>query len=73
MTTESSGRSPASLSRGRIVADPEGRDTYTANATAYLKQLDALDGDTDRVVERAKRFDPFRSFGSAGNPPADVA
>ena len=33
-----------------IAADPEGRDTYTANATAYLKQLDALDGDIESCL-----------------------
>jgi len=33
-----------------IAADPEGRDTYTANATAYLKRLDALDGDIESCL-----------------------
>jgi len=34
-----------------IAADPDGRDTYTKNATAYLKQLDTLDREIESCID----------------------
>lgn len=63
----------ANVRDGLIAADPAGRDAYTANATAYLAKLDALEGEVKaalgRIPEAQRRIitshDAFGYFGEA--------
>jgi zinc/manganese transport system substrate-binding protein len=49
---------------GLITADPEGKDIYTANAAAYIQQLQALDAETARMLQpyAGKTFIAFHDF-----------
>lgn len=42
----------ADIRDGLIAADPEGRDAYTANASAYLKTLDALEAEVTAAMAK---------------------
>ena len=63
----------ANVRDGLIAADPAGRDTYTANAAAYLARLDTLEGEVKsalaRIPEAQRRIitshDAFGYFGEA--------
>lgn len=63
----------ANIRDGLIAVDPDGRETYTANADAYLKRLDALDAEARAALatipqERRKvitNHDAFGYFGAA--------
>ncbi len=49
---------------GLIAADPEGRDIYTANAAAYIENLQALDTEVTDLLEpyTGKTFVVFHNF-----------
>lgn len=49
---------------GLIVADPGGKETYTANAAAYIKQLQDLDAETRKLLQpyTGKTFVAFHDF-----------
>ncbi|HEY9646283.1 MAG TPA: zinc ABC transporter substrate-binding protein [Chroococcidiopsis sp.] len=49
---------------GLIAADPEGRAEYTANATAYIEQLQALDAEITATLQpyTGKTFIAFHDF-----------
>ena len=49
----------ANIRDALIAADPAGKDVYTANATAYLAKLDALERDIVDVLrpEQARPFE----------------
>ena len=49
---------------GLIAADPEGKSTYTANATAYINQLTALDQEITASLKpyQGKTFVAFHDF-----------
>ncbi len=63
----------ANIRDGLIAADPAGADAYRANANAFLKQLDALDGEVRAALGKippARRriittHDAFGYFGAA--------
>jgi zinc/manganese transport system substrate-binding protein len=63
----------ANIRDGLIAVDPAGRETYTANADAYIKRLDALDAEARTALatipqERRKvitNHDAFSYFGAA--------
>lgn len=63
----------ANVRDGLIAADPAGRETYTANAAAYLARLDTLEGEVKtalgRIPEAQRRIitshDAFGYFGEA--------
>ncbi|MEB3309218.1 MAG: zinc ABC transporter substrate-binding protein [Snowella sp.] len=49
---------------GLILADPAGKDVYTANATAYIQKLRDLDTETTRILKpyAGKTFVAFHDF-----------
>jgi len=51
---------------GLIAADPEGKDTYTANAAAYINQLKALDTEIATALKpyAGKEFVTYHDFAS---------
>lgn len=63
----------ANIRDGLIAADPSGRDTYTANASAYTARLDALEGEVKAAIGKIPAgqrriittHDAFGYFGEA--------
>jgi zinc/manganese transport system substrate-binding protein len=63
----------ANIRDALVAADPEGKGTYEANATAYLAKLDALDTEVKAAVEKIPggrrkiitTHDAFGYFGAA--------
>jgi zinc transport system substrate-binding protein len=49
---------------GLIAADPEGKETYTANAAAYIQKLRELDAETTKLLQpyAGKTFVAFHDF-----------
>ena len=49
---------------GLIAADPEGKETYTANAAAYIQKLRELDAETTKTLQpyAGKTFVAFHDF-----------
>ncbi len=49
---------------GLIAADPEGKDTYTTNATAYIEKLKALDAEANAALKTyaSKEFVTYHDF-----------
>ncbi len=49
---------------GLIAADPSGKETYTANAAAFIKQLQDLDAETAKMLQpyTGKTFVAFHDF-----------
>lgn len=49
---------------GLITADPAGKETYTANAAAYIQQLQALDAEIETMLQpfAGKTFIAFHDF-----------
>jgi zinc/manganese transport system substrate-binding protein len=49
---------------GLIAADPSGKETYTANAAAYIQQLRDLDAETTKLLQpyTGKTFVAFHDF-----------
>ncbi len=50
---------------GLVAADPEGKDTYTANAAAYIGQLKALNTEFEKALKpyAGKEFVTYHDFG----------
>ena len=62
----------ANIRDGLIAADPAGKDTYTANAAAYLAQLDALEKDVKAAIaaipaDRRRIITSHDAFGYFGD------
>ncbi len=48
----------ANIRDGLIAADPAGKSTYEANASAYLAKLDALEAEVKAVISKIPRRPP---------------